>query len=103
MGSSQEIPLRTRLRTVSTFGDGLARNRSHCSTYEPTSTNISSSVLTPKPTVHASHDPSPAPSAESHDRSRDSAVVPSHASRARPAVQFVGTQGPVLAGTREAR
>src|SRR5262245_96670 len=68
------------------------------------STNISSSVVTPGPTLHASHDPSAAPALESHERSRASGVSPSHALPICPSAQCVGTHEEIaLAGTRDLR
>ena len=52
--------------------------------YEPNRRNISSSVVTPPSRVHASHEPSPAPALESHERCRASVVEPLHAAPTLP-------------------
>src|SRR5215472_6718001 len=65
--------------------------------YEPANTNISSSVVTPKPTAQASHAPSPLPGLESHCASTEQAAPMA------PAAQLVGVHGAPLVGTVELR
>ena len=52
--------------------------------------NISSSLVTPPFSVHASHRPSPAPWLESHEASRCAFVAPEQGSFALPETQCVG-------------